>query len=177
MENVEILMPQTILNTVHFVMKDVSKKFYRDGVELEKGAVITKQRIEKHRGLYEQIMNTWSVYPDLYLKMITPTTSKFKLKFFQIIFIRACLRHGRLLTIAPRAIGKSFICILALYLICIFRSGSHVRKALPYREVRQKRLVKRWELRELLNTTISKSSLMNVTKVETSFSNRPMVKA
>lgn len=53
MENVEILMPQTILNTVHFVMKDVSKKFYRDGVELEKGAVITKQRIEKHRGLYE----------------------------------------------------------------------------------------------------------------------------
>ena len=90
MENVEILMPQTILNTAHFVMKDVSKKFYRDGVELEKGAVITKQRIEKHRGLYEQIMNTWSVYPDLYLKMITPTTSKFKLKFFQIIFIRAC---------------------------------------------------------------------------------------
>jgi hypothetical protein len=53
MENVEILMPQTILNTVHFVMKDVSKKFYRDGVELEKGAVITKQRIEKHRELYE----------------------------------------------------------------------------------------------------------------------------
>ena len=158
MENVEILMPQTILNTAHFVMKDVSKKFYRDGVELEKGAVITKQRIEKHRGLYEQIMNTWSVYPDLYLKMITPTTSKFKLKFFQIIFIRACLRHGRLLTIAPRAIGKSFICILALYLICIFRPGSHVFQGCPGKaqgaKVANQKIHQLWEIFPLLKEEI-----------------------
>jgi hypothetical protein len=42
------------------------------------------------------------------------------------MFLRACLRYGRVLTIAPRAAGKSFICILALYLICIFRPGTHV---------------------------------------------------
>ena len=158
MENVQILMPQTILNTVHFVMKNVSKKFYRDGIELEKGAVITKQRIERNRGLYEQIMNTWSVYPDLYLKMITPTTSKFKLKFFQIIFIRACLRHGRVLTIAPRAIGKSFICILALYLICVFRPGSHVFQGCPGKaqgaKVANQKIHQLWEIFPLLKEEI-----------------------
>lgn len=130
-EMISIQPASAILNTVHYVMKGTAKKFYRDGIELEKGAVITKQRIEKHRALYEQILSTWSVYPDLYLEAIRPTTSKFKLKFFQIIFIRACLRHGRLLTIAPRAIGKSFICILALYLICIFRPGGHVFQGCP----------------------------------------------
>lgn len=131
MEEINIQPASVILNTIHYVMKDISKKFYKDGIELEKGAIITAQRIEKKRSLYEQILATWSVYPDLYLSAITPSKSKFKLKFFQIIFLRACLRHGRLLTIAPRAIGKSFICILALYLICIFRPGSHVFQGCP----------------------------------------------
>lgn len=123
---INILEPNKILNTVHHVFKQVSKQFYRDGVPLEKGAVITQRRIQDNRELYERYCGLWSVYPDLYIKMITPTNSKFKLKFFQIIFLRVCLRHGRILTIAPRAAGKSFICLLALYLICIFRPGSHV---------------------------------------------------
>lgn len=123
---INILEPNKILNTVHHVFKQASKQFYRDGVPLEKGAVITQRRIQDNRELYERYCGLWSVYPDLYIKMITPTNSKFKLKFFQIIFLRACLRHGRILTIAPRAAGKSFICLLALYLICIFRPGSHV---------------------------------------------------
>ena len=35
------------------------------------------------------------------------------------------MRHGRVDTIAPRAAGKSFICVLALILISVFRPGSH----------------------------------------------------
>lgn len=121
-----ILFPNQILDTMHYVVGKVSKEFMRDGVPLEKGAVISERRIDKNFELYSRYCELWSVYPDLYIKMITPTTSKFRLKFFQIIFLRACLRYGRILTIAPRAAGKSFICILALYLICIFRPGSHV---------------------------------------------------
>ena len=110
--------------------------YYRDGVALEKGAVITERRLRKHQQLYQQYIELFINYPDLYLDLIKPTHSKFKLKFFQVMFLRACLRYGRVLTIAPRAAGKSFICILALYLICIFRPGSHVNTKQRYRIVR-----------------------------------------
>lgn len=131
MEDIQILAPQTILSAIHYVSKKNSRGFFRDGVELEKAAVISERRIERHLELYKKYCWLWSVYPDLYIKLITPTTSKFKLKFFQILFIRACLRHGRILTIAPRAAGKSFICILAIYLICMFRPGSHCFQCAP----------------------------------------------
>lgn len=115
------------------------KQFFRNGILLEKGAVLTEKRIENNREVFEKYCEYWSVYPDMYLEMIKPTTSKFQLKFFQRIFLRACLRHGRVLTIAPRAAGKTFICVLALYLICIFRPGSHVnRGAVILRSVTEK---------------------------------------
>lgn len=127
-DTIEILAPQAILNTVHYAMGKTSSIFMRDGIQLEKGAVISEKRIDKNFDLYKKYCELWSVYPDLYIKLITPTTSKFQLKFFQIIFLRTCLRYGRILTIAPRAASKSFICILALYLICMFRPGSHVNE-------------------------------------------------
>lgn len=131
-----ILLPEEMLNVVHYVVKKTSKEYYRDGIQLEKGAVITPKRIERNRSLYEKYCAFWTVYPDYYLELIKPTTSKFRLKFFQIMFLRVCLRHGRILTIAPRAAGKSFICILAMYLICMFRPHSHVNmKALLYCEM------------------------------------------
>ena len=74
--------PETILSTIHYVINKTAKKYYRNGIELEKNAIITPKRVEAHRELYEEICHLWSVYPDLYIKMITPTTSKFKLKFF-----------------------------------------------------------------------------------------------
>ena len=124
-------MPSAILNTIHYVVGKACSEFTRDGIVLEKGAVLTEQRVDKNVELYKRYCRLWSVYPDMYLALITPTTSRFKLKFFQILFLRACMRHGRILTIAPRAAGKSFICILALYLICMFRPGSHVFTCAP----------------------------------------------
>lgn len=130
-----ILLPAQMLN---FAAKGLSggETYYRDGVALEKGATITEKRITTHLKLYQQYMDLFCSYPDLYLNLIKPLHSKFKLKFFQVIFLRACLRYGRVLTIAPRAAGKSFICILALYLICIFRPGSHVNTKQRCRIVR-----------------------------------------
>lgn len=154
----EILMPSAILNTIHYAVSKTNKKYFRDGIELEKNAIITPKRVEKNRQLYEQICELWSVYPDLYIKMITPTTSKFKLKFFQVLFLRVCLRHGRILTIAPRAAGKSFICILAMYLICIFRPHSHVFSCAPGKEqsakIAQAKVKQLWELLPLLKEEI-----------------------
>ena len=125
-----IILPKEMINATTQVLSK-GETYYRDGVPLEKGAVITEKRIEKNLKLYQQYLDLFANYPDVYLELIKPVTSKFKLKFFQVMFIRACLRYGRVLTIAPRAAGKSFICILALYLICIFRPGSHVFQCAP----------------------------------------------
>lgn len=131
MEEISFKLPNQLLNTVHYVVGAAAQQFERNGIFLEKGAVISEKRIDRNQEIYQKYCWLWSIYPDLYILLITPTTSKFKLKFFQIMFLRICLRHGRILTIAPRAAGKSFICILALYLICIFRARSHVFQCAP----------------------------------------------
>lgn len=155
---VQIQMPNTILQAVHYVAKKTSKDFYRNGVLLEKGVVLTKKRIDKNIDFYKKLMNKWSVYPDYYIKEITPVNSKFKLKFFQKLFLRICLRHGRILTIAPRAAGKSFICILAMYLICIFRPHSHVFMCSPGKEqsakIAQAKVKQLWDLLPLLKEEV-----------------------
>lgn len=142
--------PKQMLDTVHYVARKVSKQYFRDGIPLEKGAIITPQRIEKNMELYKTICQFWSIYPDAYVEMITPVDSKFKLKFFQVIFLRACLRHGRILTVAPRAAGKSFICILALMLICAFRPHSTVFICSPGKQQSAKigaqKIKQLWEL-------------------------------
>jgi len=74
--------PNMILSAAGAVMKNVAKKFYKNGVELEKGAIITAKRIENHRALYELLYNHWMCYPDLFIDLITPSTSHFKLYFY-----------------------------------------------------------------------------------------------
>ena len=124
-------MPEEILNKSHYSVSKNSKPFMKDGIILEKGVVLTQKRVDQNLEFYKNLYEFWSVYPDAYIEAITPSSSKFKLKFFQILFLRACVRHGRILTIAPRAAGKSFICILALMLICIFRPGSKCFSCAP----------------------------------------------
>ena len=153
-----ILSPQAILNTTHYVIGKATSEFIRDGVVLEKGAIISEKRIDQNFDLYSRYCALWSIYPDLFIELITPTTSKFKLKFFQIIFLRICLRYGRILTIAPRAAGKSFICILALYLICIFRPRSHVFNCAPGKNqgarIASQKIHQLWDLLPLLKNEI-----------------------
>ena len=154
----EILLPDQILNTMHYVIGKASTQLMKDGVPLEKGAVFTPRRVDKNIELFQKYCWLWSVYPDLYIRLITPSHSKFKLKFFQVIFLRACLRHGRILTIAPRAAGKSFICILALYLICMFRPHSHVFQCAPGKaqgaKIANQKIHQLWELLPLLKEEI-----------------------
>lgn len=156
--DINIEQPSAILNTIHYTLARTAQTFVKDGIELEKGAVITKDRIDRNFDLYKHYCWLWSTYPDLYLKQITPSTSKFKLKFFQVLFLRVCLRHGRILTIAPRAAGKSFICILALYLICIFRPGSHVFNCTPGKaqgsKIANQKIHQLWDLMPLLKEEI-----------------------
>lgn len=121
MQEINVMLPNQILNATHIIIKNATQKFYKNGIELEKGAIITERRIDRNRGLYEKICNFWSVYPDLFIDLITPSTSHFKLFFYQRLFLRLTMRYARLFVIAPRAFSKSFISILALYLLCMFK--------------------------------------------------------
>ena len=123
--------PQEILDTPHVTVKTKGSKIYRDGIELDKGAALSQRKIDSKIELFKKYAWYWSIYPDRFVDLITPVGSKFKLKFYQRIFLRVCLRHGRIATIAPRAAGKSFICLLALFLICIFRPHSKCFSCAP----------------------------------------------
>lgn len=100
-----------------------SLKYYRDGIELEKGVELTSERIDKNLELYEAICTKFSAYPDLLIDLITPIDSNFELYFYQRIFIRACLRYRYHYCTAPRAFSKTFISVLAMILKCIFQPG------------------------------------------------------
>lgn len=152
-----ILTPQVMLEATSLVLNN-GQTYFRNGIQLEKGATLSEKRIQRHLKLYQQYMDYFTQYPDLYLDLILPTTSKFKFKFFQRIFLRACVRYGRVLTIAPRAAGKSFICVLALILICIFRPGSHVFLCSPGKaqsaKICSQKIHQLWEIFPLLKNEI-----------------------
>ena len=128
---IKVRTPQEILSTEHYNYKAEGSKIFRNGIELEKGAALSARKIEERIELFEKYAWYWSVYPDKFIELMTPVDSKFKLKFFQKMFLRSCLRHGRIGTIAPRAAGKSFICLMALFLICIFRPHSKAFSCAP----------------------------------------------
>lgn len=99
------------------------EKIYRDGIELEKGVVITEPWLEKNEELLHDCWNIFMVYPDIYLDMILPSDSNFNLFFYQRIYLRVCMRYTHIFITASRATSKTFLSILAKYLQCVFLPG------------------------------------------------------
>lgn len=96
------------------------EKIFHDGIELEKGVVITPQFLERNEELIYDSIEKWSAYPDIYLDLITPVNSTFQLFPYQRIFLRACMRYTKIYITAARATSKTFLSILAKYLQCMF---------------------------------------------------------
>ena len=57
-------------------------KYFRDNIELEKGVILSEERIKNHRVIYEKYSQFFSAYPDLYLDIIKPSDSNFELFFY-----------------------------------------------------------------------------------------------
>jgi hypothetical protein len=108
--------------------------YYRDGIELDKGIMLNKKRVEEKWGVYTKWMNYFTAYPDKFVELITPAESNFKLFFYQKIFLRACLRYRYHYCTAPRAFSKTFISILGMLLKCIFQPGSKCFICAPKKE-------------------------------------------
>lgn len=95
----------------------------RDGIELEKGVVITQDWLEKNENFLDECWNLYAAYPDIYLDIIKPQNSNFDLFPYQRIFLRACMRYTTIYITASRATSKTFLAILAKYLQCVIVPG------------------------------------------------------
>ena len=105
---------------------DFVERAEREGIELEKGAVITTEYLERHYDELCKWVNLFTAYPDYYLDIIKPADSEFRLFFYQRMTLRALMRFKDVFITAPRAFSKSFITILALFLQCVFIPGRKV---------------------------------------------------
>lgn len=92
----------------------------RDGIELEKGAVLTADYLKKHEENLRKWADLFTAYPDYYLDIIKPADSEFGLFFYQRMTLRALMRFRDVFITAPRAFSKSFLTILAFFLQCVF---------------------------------------------------------
>ena len=97
---------------------------YRDGIELEKGVIISQDFLERNEELFKKYLQIFSAYPDVYLDIIKPEASNFNLFPFQREFSCAPAWDIRSIYItAARATSKTFLSILAKYLQCCFVPG------------------------------------------------------
>lgn len=98
----------------------------REGIELEKGAVLTNEYLARHQQELEKWIGLFTAYPDYYLDIIKPADSEFSLFFYQRFTLRILMRFKDVFITAPRAFSKSFITILAFFLQCVFIPGRKV---------------------------------------------------
>lgn len=91
-----------------------------DGNDIQKESDEKLSRFQRLLGVFIQYLSLWRMYPDLFIDMITPPDSKFKLYFYQRVFLRAIFRYKYVYATFTRAFSKSFLSIMALYLKCIF---------------------------------------------------------
>lgn len=126
MDNAIIKLPDELINALHPVFAHAVQTFTRNGIVLEKGAELSEKRIEKNIDVYNFWYDYYFWYPDRFLDLIKPVNSNFHLFLYQRIFLRACVRYPRVCCIACRAFSKSFLSVIALYLMCIFRPGTKV---------------------------------------------------
>jgi len=134
------------------------QKYYKDGTELEKGVVLTEDKLVKNEMLFQKYCNFFSAYPDLFIDLVTPSDSSFKLFFYQRIFLRACLRYRYHYCTAPRAFSKSFIAILGFYLKCMFQPRAKFFICAPAKEqsakIAKEKLFELWNIFPLLKKEI-----------------------
>lgn len=96
----------------------------REGIEIDKGAVLTTPYLEAHEDLFRKYCEFFTAYPDIFLDLIRPEGSSFTLFFYQRIVLRAIMRFKEVYVVACRAFSKSFLTIIAMFLQCVFIPGT-----------------------------------------------------
>lgn len=138
------------------------EKVYRQGIELEKGIILTEQFLEENEELFADVVQMMTAYPDLYLDMITPENSSFTLFPYQRVFLRACMRYNTLYITAARATSKTFLSILAKYLQCMALPNHVGSIVAPNKnqaaKIARQKIEEIWRIFPLLKLEIEKSN-------------------
>lgn len=58
------------------------ERIERDGIELDKGVILTNEYLIEHEELFKQYSNFFTAYPDIFLDLIKPVESNFELFFY-----------------------------------------------------------------------------------------------
>ena len=95
----------------------------KDSVKKE---LLTEERIQKIIPEFRKAISFYREYPDIYIDQITPPGNPFKLFFYQRIFLRAVMRYKYVYGTFTRAFSKSFLCVGANLLRCIFFPGAKI---------------------------------------------------
>lgn len=103
---------------------DCITRGYKDGIEIEKGTVVTEEFLKKNFDNIGDMLSIFTAYPDVFLDFIAPEENGMKLFFYQRVTLRSIMRYKNVYVTAPRAFSKSFITILGLMLQCIFMPGT-----------------------------------------------------
>lgn len=117
-------MSKSIFRTRKSLNEELVQRGMREGIEIEKGAILTEQYLIEHEELFRQYADFFTAYPDIFLDLIKPEDSNFTLFFYQRIVLRAIMRFKEVFVTACRAFSKSFLTILALFLQCVFIPGT-----------------------------------------------------
>lgn len=115
---------------------------------------------DKVKGTFKQYVSLWKSCPDLFIDMITPPDSNFKLFFYQRMFLRCAMRSKYFFATFTRAFSKSFLCMLILYLKLIFFPGIKLFICSGAKQqaanIAKEKIEELWELFPLLRAEVKK---------------------
>lgn len=104
-------------------LKDILQKM-QNSKKFKNKLGVSEERINAILPIFGKYVGFFRQYPDIFIDLITPPNSNFKLYFYQRLFLRNALRKRYLYATFPRAFSKSFLSILALVLKCILYPGA-----------------------------------------------------
>lgn len=85
---------------------------------------LSEERVRAILPIIRKYVSFWREYPDIFIDFLCGEKSKFKLFFYQRIFLRAVMRHKYAYATFPRAYSKSFLSIMVLMIRCILYPGA-----------------------------------------------------
>ena len=102
--------------------------FYKDGIPIQKGIVLTKEFLDNNKQLFTKYLNYWLLYPDIFLDTIQDSNDAkhFHLFLFQRIALRASMRYRYHFWTATRATSKSFTAYLSAVVRAVLLPNSNI---------------------------------------------------
>lgn len=93
-----------------------------------------KFNYQESKPAWRKYISLWKSYPDYFLDFIKDSRCNIKLHWYQRIFLRALFRFRKVYITATRGTAKTYTCILAMYLLCIFYPDIKLAICAPIKE-------------------------------------------